>query len=66
MVTSENEIQHNSLNLWDAAKAVLREKYIEIHIAYLNTCSLPQEARKISEKQSNLTPKGARKRTHEA
>ena len=37
------------------AKAVLRGK------VYSNT-SLPQETRKISNKQSNLTPKGTRKR----
>ena len=40
-------------NLWDAAKAVLRGKFIAI-------TSLPQETRKISNKQCNLTPKGTR------
>ena len=41
-------------NLWDAAKEVLRG-------IYSNT-SLPQETRKISNKQSKLTPKGTRER----
>ena len=41
-------------NLWDAAKAVLRGKFI--------ATSLPQETRKISNKKSNLTPKGTRER----
>ena len=51
--TNDNE---NTMiqNLWDAAKAVLRE-------VYSNT-SLPQDTRKISNKQSNLTPKGTRER----
>ena len=35
-------------NLWDAAKVVLRGKFIAI---------LPQETRKISNKQPNFTPK---------
>ena len=40
-------------NLWDTAKAVLRE-------VHSHTC-LPQEKKKkIPNKQSNLTPKGTR------
>ena len=34
-------------NLWDAAKAVLRRKFIAI----------PQESRKTSNRQPNFTPK---------
>ena len=41
-------------NLWDAAKGVLRE-------VYSNTI-LPQEMRKFSKKQPNLTPKAIRER----
>ena len=41
-------------NLWDAAKAVLRE-------FYSNTI-LPQETRKTSNRQSNFTPKTTGKR----
>ena len=41
-------------NLWDTAKAVLRE-------VYSNT-SLPLEPGKISNKQPNFTPKAARER----
>ena len=41
-------------NLWDAAKAVLRE-------FYSNTI-LPQETRKTSNRQSNFTPKATGKR----
>ena len=54
METNENE---NTMvqNLWDAVKAVLRGKI------YTNK-SLLQEARKISNKQSNLTLTEARKR----
>ena len=37
-------------NLWDAAKAVLREKF------YSNTI-LPQETRKTSNRQPNFTSK---------
>ena len=44
-------------NLWEAAKTALRGKFIA------NTI-LPQETRNISNKQSNLTPKGARERTN--
>ena len=40
-------------NLWDAAKAVLRGKFIAI---------LPQEKRKISNKPPNLTPKAIREK----
>ena len=51
--TNDNE---NTMiqNLWDAAKAVLRGKFIAIQ-AYL-------EKQNISNKQSNLTPKGTRER----
>ena len=42
-------------NLWDAAKAVLRQKF------YSNT-SLPLEPGKISNKQPNFTPKAVRER----
>ena len=42
-------------NLWDAAKAVLRRKFIANLIS-------PQETRKTSNKQSNLTPKATRER----
>ena len=41
-------------NLWDAAKVVLRGKFIA------NT-GLPQKTRKISNKQPNLPPKRSRK-----
>ena len=41
-------------NLWDAAKAVLRGKFIATVLA--------QETRKISKEPSKLTPKGTRKR----
>ena len=41
-------------NLWDAAKAVLREKFIAVQ-SYL-------KKQKNSSKQSNLTPKGTRER----
>ena len=54
--TNENE-NTTIQNLWDAAKAVLRGKYS----IYSNT-SVSQETRKISNKQSNLTPKGTRER----
>ena len=43
-------------NLWDTAKAVLRGKFIQ---QYRPTYI----ARKIPNKQPNLTPKKARKRT---
>ena len=54
--TNDNE---NTMiqNLWDAAKAVLRGKFIAIQ-AYLKK----QETSNISNKQSNLTPKGTRER----
>ena len=42
-------------NLWDVTKAVLKRE------VYSKTI-LPQETRKISSKQSNLTPKGIRER----
>ena len=42
-------------NLWDAEKAVLREKFY-------TTTSLHQETRKISNKQPNFTPKATRER----
>ena len=51
--TNDNE-NTMTQNLWDAAKAVLRE-------VYSNTI-LPQETRNISNKQPNLTPKAIRGR----
>ena len=42
-------------NLWDAAKAVLRGKFTAIQ-------SHLKKQEKISNKQSNLTPKGTRER----
>ena len=48
LITNDNE-NTMTQNLWDAAKAVLRE-------VYSNTI-LPQETRNISDKQPNLTPK---------
>ena len=42
-------------NLWDAAKAVLRGKFI-------NNTILPQETKKILNKQPLLTPKTTRER----
>ena len=53
-----NIFLHAIQNLWDAAKAVLRGNLIASYT------SLPQETRKISNKQSNLTPKGTRERTN--
>ena len=52
--TNDNE---NTMiqNLWDAAKSSFKRE------VYSNT-SLPQEIEKISNKQSNLTPKGTRER----
>ena len=41
--------------LWDAARTVLKGTFI--------TIVLPEETRKISNKQPNLTPKTTRKRT---
>ena len=43
-------------NLWDAAKAILRWKFITI---------LPQELRKIQNRQPNFTPKTTGKRRTE-
>ena len=54
-MTNDNE-NTTIQNLWDAAKAVLRGKFIAIQ-AYLY-----QETRKTSNKQSNLTPKATRER----
>ena len=51
--TNDNE-NMTIQNLWDAAKAVLREKFLAIQ-SYLKT-------RKISNKQPSLTPKGTRGR----
>ena len=54
-------------NLWDAAKAVLRGKFIAIQ-AYLKKQetsrinNLPQETGNISNKQPNLAPKANRDR----
>ena len=54
--TNENENGNTMVpNLWDAAKVVLKGKFTAIQ--------LPPETRKISNKQPNLIPKGARKRT---
>ena len=52
--TNDNE---NTMiqNLWDAAKAVLRGKFIAIQ-AYL------KKQEEVSNKQSNLKPKGTRER----
>ena len=41
-------------NLWDAVKAVLRGKFKQYN--------LTSKTRKISNKQSNLSPKGTRER----
>ena len=53
--TSENE-SRTTQKLWDAATSSPKR---EIH----DITSLPQETRKISNKQSNFILKGARKRT---
>ena len=55
LVTNDNE---NLIipNLWDAAKAILRGKFIVI-------TGLPQKIRKISNQQPNLSHKRIRKRT---
>ena len=42
-------------NLWDAAKAVLRGKFI-VYTIYIYTI-LPQETRKTQNRQPNFTPK---------
>ena len=54
--TNDNE-NTAAQNLWDAAKAVLRGKLL-----YCSNTILPQETRKISNKQPNLTPKAIRER----
>ena len=61
--TNDNE-NTTIQNLWDAAKAVLRVKFIATRAidTKLQDTSLPQETRKISNKQPNLTPKGTRER----
>ena len=51
--TNDNE-NMTTQNLQDAAKAVLKSKFLAI--------LLPQETRKTSNKQPNFTPKTARKR----
>ena len=51
--TNDNE-NTTAQNLWDAAKAVLRGKH--------SNTILPQETRKISNKQPNLAPKAIRER----
>ena len=51
--TNDNE-KRTTQNLWDAAKAVLRRKFIAIQ-SYLKT-------RNISNKQPKLTPKAIRER----
>ena len=53
-INKDNE-NTTTQNLWDAAKAVLRGKFILITI-------LPQETRKISNRQPNFTPKTTGKR----
>ena len=55
METNKNE-NTTVQTLWDAAKAVLRGKYIAIQ-AYL------KKTRKIPNTKSNSTPKGTRNRT---
>jgi len=57
METNENENMMVQ-NLWVAAKVLIRGNYVAIQKT--------QEARKISNKQPNLTSKGARKRKNEA
>ena len=52
--TNDNE-NTTTQHLWDAAKSSSKRE------VYSNT-SLPKETRKISNKQSNLTPKGTRER----
>ena len=52
--TNDNE-DETIQNLWDIAKAVLREKEV-----YSNT-TLSQERRKKSNKQPNLTPENVEK-----
>ena len=52
--TNDNE-NTMTQNLWDTAKAVLRGKFI-------NNSTSPQVTRKISNKQSNPTPKATRER----
>ena len=50
-----NESKNATLqNLWDEAKAILRRKFLIIQ-TYLK-----KKERKVSNKQSNLTPKGTR------
>ena len=53
--TSENE-NTATQNLWDTAKAVLRRKLIH------SITGQPQETRKLSNKHSNFTLKGTRKK----
>ena len=48
--------KHNDPESMECSKNISKREI------YSNTC-LPQETRKISNKQSNLTPKGTRKRT---
>ena len=55
LVTNDNE-KHIIPNLWDAAKAILRGKFIVI-------TGLPQKRREISNQQPNLSHKRIRKRT---
>ena len=52
--TNDNE-NTTAQSLWDAAKAILRGKFIA-------TQSYPQETRNISNKQPNLIPKAIRER----
>ena len=50
-----NDSENTTQNLWDSAKAVLKRE------VYSNTI-LPQETRKTSNRQPNLTPKTTGKR----
>ena len=55
-ILQENGNENTTLqNLWDTAKAILRRKFI--------VTGLPEDTRKISNKQLNLPPKRIRKRT---
>ena len=54
--TNDNE-NTTTQNIWDAVKAVPRGKFIDNPI-------LPQEARKTSNRQPNVTPERTGKRTN--
>ena len=53
--TNDNE-NTTTQNLWDAAKALLREKFIAVQ-------SYHKKTRKTSNRQPNFTPKTTGKRT---